>query len=40
MNSQDQMEMFMEMQDKELLNHADVMRSKDSGIFYKMYDND
>jgi len=37
MNSQDQMEMFMEMQDKEWLNHADMMRSKDGGIFFKMY---
>jgi len=38
MNSQEQMGMFMEMQDKEWLNHADMMRSKDGGIFYKMYD--
>ncbi|RXQ96858.1 SusC/RagA family TonB-linked outer membrane protein [Ancylomarina salipaludis] len=38
MNSQEQMGMFMEMQDKEWLNHADMMRSKDGGVFYKMYD--
>lgn len=38
MNSQEQMGMFMEMQDKEWLNHADMMRSKDGGIFYKMYE--
>ncbi|MFA8434653.1 MAG: SusC/RagA family TonB-linked outer membrane protein [Marinifilaceae bacterium] len=38
MNSQEQMEMFLEMQDKEWLNHADMMRSKDGGVFFKMYE--
>lgn len=38
MNSQDQMAMFMEMEDKGWLNHADMMRSKDGGVFYKMYE--
>ena len=37
MNSQDQMAMFTEMEDKEWLNHAAVMRTKDGGVFYKMY---
>ncbi|WP_372640277.1 SusC/RagA family TonB-linked outer membrane protein [Ancylomarina sp.] len=37
MNSQDQMAMFMEMEDKGWLNHADMMRSKDGGVFHKMY---
>lgn len=37
MNSQEQMEMFLEMQDKGWLNHADMMRSKDGGVFFKMY---
>lgn len=37
MNSQQQMEMFMEMQDKGWLNHADMMRAKDGGVFTKMY---
>ncbi len=37
MNSQDQMEMFVEMEDKEWLNHGPVMRVKDGGVFYKMY---
>ena len=38
MNSQEQMGMFMEMQDKGWLNHAAMMRSKDGGVFYKMYE--
>ncbi|WP_321296928.1 SusC/RagA family TonB-linked outer membrane protein [Marinifilum fragile] len=37
MNSQDQMAMFMEMEDKGWLDHAGMMRSKDGGVFYKMY---
>ncbi|PXX95016.1 SusC/RagA family protein, partial [Marinifilum breve] len=37
MNSQDQMEMFLEMEDKGWLTHGDVMRSKDGGVFHKMY---
>ncbi|WP_218186086.1 SusC/RagA family TonB-linked outer membrane protein [Marinifilum fragile] len=37
MNSQDQMAMFMEMEDKGWLDHAGMMRSKDAGVFYKMY---
>ncbi len=38
MNSQDQMEMFREMERKGLLSHADMMRSKDGGVYYKMYE--
>jgi len=38
MNSQDQMEMFREMERKGLLDHAGMMRSKDGGVYYKMYD--
>lgn len=37
MNSQDQMEMFMELEEKDWLAHADLMRSKNGGVFYKMY---
>jgi TonB-linked SusC/RagA family outer membrane protein len=37
MNSQQQMEMFLEMQDKGWMNHADMMRAKDGGVFTKMY---
>jgi TonB-linked SusC/RagA family outer membrane protein len=38
MNSQDQMGMFREMENKGWLNHADMMRSKDGGVYYKMYE--
>jgi len=37
MNSQDQMEMFVEMEEKGWLAHADMMRAKDGGVFHKMY---
>ncbi len=37
LNSQDQMEMFMEMKENGWLTYADVMRSKDAGVFHKMY---
>jgi len=39
MNSQDQMSVLMELQKKGLLNHADVIRNQNGGIFYKMYNN-
>ncbi|RKE04326.1 SusC/RagA family TonB-linked outer membrane protein [Marinifilum flexuosum] len=37
LNSQDQMEMFLEMEENGWLSYADVMRSKDAGVFHKMY---
>jgi TonB-dependent SusC/RagA subfamily outer membrane receptor len=37
LNSQDQMGMFMEMKENGWLTYADVMRSKDAGVFHKMY---
>ncbi len=38
MNSADQMQVYLEMQDKGWLNHADVSRSANGGVFRKMYD--
>ena len=37
MNSQDQMSVFREMERKGWLGHAEMMRSKDGGIYYQMY---
>ncbi len=38
LNSQDQMSVFREMERKEWLNHAEVMRAKDAGVYWQMYD--
>jgi len=38
MNSQDQMSVFREMERKGWLGHAEMMRSKDGGVYYQMYD--
>ncbi|MGQ2107934.1 SusC/RagA family TonB-linked outer membrane protein [Ornithobacterium rhinotracheale] len=38
LNSQDQMSVFMDMDRKGWLTHADMMRSKDAGVFFQMYD--
>jgi TonB-linked SusC/RagA family outer membrane protein len=38
MNSQEQMSVFREMERKGWFEHADVMRSKDGGIYFRMYD--
>lgn len=38
LNSQDQMSVFREMERKKWLGHADMMRSKDGGIYFQMYD--
>lgn len=37
MNSQQQMGVYLDMQDKGLLNHADISRTANGGIFNKMY---
>ncbi|PXY03289.1 SusC/RagA family protein [Marinifilum breve] len=38
MNSKDQMEVYLQMQDKGWLNHADMARRSSGGVFLKMYD--
>ncbi|UII35024.1 SusC/RagA family TonB-linked outer membrane protein [Fulvivirga ulvae] len=38
MNSSDQMSVYAEMERKGFLNHADISRSSDGGIYKKMYD--
>jgi TonB-linked SusC/RagA family outer membrane protein len=38
MNSQDQMSVFLELEDKGWLNHADIIRNQHGGVFYKMYE--
>ncbi|MCT4644199.1 MAG: SusC/RagA family TonB-linked outer membrane protein [Carboxylicivirga sp.] len=38
LNSQDQMSVFREMERKGWLNHAEMMRSKDAGVYWQMYD--
>ena len=38
MNSQDQMSVFLEMQNKGSFNHADMVRDQHGGVFYKMYE--
>lgn len=38
MNSQDQMSVYLELQEKGYLNHAEVSREKNGGVFFKMYD--
>lgn len=38
LNSQDQMSVFREMERKGWLTHSKMMRSKDGGIFFQMYD--
>lgn len=38
MNSQDQMSVYLEMERKGWLNHASISRSKNGGVFSKMYD--
>ncbi len=38
MNSQEQMGVYMDMQDKGLLNHANISRAANGGVFNKMYD--
>lgn len=38
MNSQEQMRVYLDMESKGLLNHADVARRSNSGIFGKMYE--
>lgn len=37
LNSQDQMSVFREMERKEWLNHAAMMRAKDAGVYWQMY---
>lgn len=37
LNSQDQMSVFREMERKGWLNHADMMRAKDAGVYWQMY---
>ena len=37
MNSQQQMGVYLDMQDKGLLNHAEISRTADGGVFNKMY---
>ena len=38
LNSQDQMSVFREMERKQWLGHAEMMRSKDGGVYFQMYD--
>jgi TonB-linked SusC/RagA family outer membrane protein len=38
MNSSDQMSVYLEMERKGWLNHSDVSRNQDGGVFTKMYD--
>jgi TonB-linked SusC/RagA family outer membrane protein len=38
MNSQEQMSVFREMERKGWLQHADMMRSKNGGVYFRMYD--
>jgi TonB-linked SusC/RagA family outer membrane protein len=38
MNSQDQMSVDLELQQKGYLNHATISRAKNGGVFFKMYD--
>ncbi len=38
MNSQDQMSVDLELQQKGYLNHAEISRAKNGGVFFKMYD--
>ena len=38
LNSQDQMSVFREMERKQWLGHAGMMRSKDGGVYFQMYD--
>jgi len=38
MNSQDQMSVDLELQEKGYLNHAETSRAKNGGVFFKMYD--
>ena len=38
MNSADQMQVYLDMQNKGWLNHADVSRTANGGVFRKMYD--
>lgn len=38
LNSQDQMSVFREMERKGWLGHAEMMRGKDGGVFFQMYD--
>ncbi|MCT4613680.1 MAG: SusC/RagA family TonB-linked outer membrane protein [Marinifilaceae bacterium] len=37
MNSQEQMSVFRELERKGYMNYADLMRSKDGGVYYQMY---
>lgn len=37
MNSQEQMGVYLDMQDKGLLNHSDISRAANGGVFNKMY---
>lgn len=38
MNSKDQMSVYLDMEQKGLLNHADISRTSNGGVFFKMYD--
>lgn len=38
LTSQDQMSVFREMERKQWLRHAEMMRSKDGGVYFQMYD--
>lgn len=38
MNSQDQMDVYLDMERKGWLNHAQISRTQDGGVFFKMYD--